>query len=53
LVLEEGKLVGIFSERDYARNVALKGKASKNTLISEVMTSKVITIGPEKLWKIA
>jgi CBS domain-containing protein len=48
LVLEEGKLVGIFSERDYARNVALKGKASKNTLISEVMTSKVITIGPEK-----
>ncbi len=48
LVLEVEKLVGIFSERDYARNVALKGKTAKNTLISEVMTSKVISISPEK-----
>ena len=48
LVLEKEKLVGIFTERDYARNVALKGKTSKDTLISEVMTSKVITVGPDK-----
>ena len=48
LVLEAEKLVGIFTERDYARNVALKGKTSKNTLVYEVMTSEIITIGPEK-----
>lgn len=48
LVLEAEKLVGIFTERDYARNVALKGKTSKTTLVSEAMTSEIITIGPEK-----
>ena len=41
-VIENGKLVGIFSERDYAREVALKEKKSKSTPISEVMTSKLI-----------
>ena len=41
-VIENGKLVGIFSERDYAREVALKEKKSKTTSISEVMTSKLI-----------
>ena len=41
-VLEAGKLVGIFSERDYAREVTLKGKSSKTTKISEVMTTKLI-----------
>lgn len=37
-------LVGIFSERDYARKVALRSKSAKDTLVSEVMTKQVITI---------
>jgi len=44
LVLEDNELIGIFSERDYARKVILKGKASRDTLIRDVMTSKVITV---------
>jgi len=41
-VIENGKLVGIFSERDYAREVALRDKKSRSTSIHEVMTSKLI-----------
>ncbi len=44
VVLEEGKMVGILSERDYARKVILKGKASKETLVRDIMSSKVIHI---------
>lgn len=47
LVTDEGKLAGIFTERDYARRVILKGKASKETLIGEIMTKKLITISQE------
>ncbi|MEQ1486969.1 MAG: CBS domain-containing protein [Methylotenera sp.] len=46
VVLEGEKLVGIFSERDYAREIVLKGKSSKTTAISEVMTTNVLTTKP-------
>ncbi|MDQ4139457.1 MAG: CBS domain-containing protein [Bacteroidota bacterium] len=44
LVIENGKFIGIFTERDYARKVILKGKASKETLIREVMSEHPITV---------
>ncbi|MCF2444207.1 CBS domain-containing protein [Dyadobacter sp. CY345] len=44
LVIEYGELIGIFSERDYARKVILMGRASRDTLIGDVMTDKVITV---------
>ncbi len=47
LVIDNGKLSGIFSERDYARKIVLKGLHSDETLVRDVMTAKVITIDLE------
>jgi CBS domain-containing protein len=47
LVTDDSKLVGIFTERDYARKVILLGKTSKDTLISEIMSQNLITVSPE------
>jgi len=47
LVTRDDKLIGIFSERDYARKVILKGKASKDTTIGELMTREVVYTTPE------
>jgi CBS domain-containing protein len=47
LVIRGSDLVGIFSERDYARKVILKGKHSRETPLEEIMTSDVLTVTPE------
>ncbi len=47
-VLEDERLVGIISERDYARKVILKEKTPMDTLVREIMTERVITVNPEQ-----
>ena len=47
LVTQFDTLIGIVSERDYARKIILKGKESHNTPISEIMTANVVTVGPD------
>ncbi|MCE2997944.1 MAG: CBS domain-containing protein [Cyclobacteriaceae bacterium] len=47
LITENGKLAGIFTERDYARKLILKGKSSKDTPIGELMTPNPFTVSPD------
>ncbi|MBB2146890.1 CBS domain-containing protein [Pedobacter sp. LMG 31464] len=46
LIMDDERLLGIFTERDYARKIILHGKSSKDTLISDAMTTTPITVSP-------
>jgi CBS domain-containing protein len=48
LVMDDGKLVGIITERDYARKIILEGKSSRNSAVSDVMTRKVLCVTPDR-----
>jgi CBS domain-containing protein len=48
LVIDKGQLVGIFSEKDYARKVILEGKSSKETSVGELMTREMYSIAPDR-----
>jgi CBS domain-containing protein len=47
VVLDEGRLAGMFSERDYARKVILLGKVSTKVAVSDIMTPRVLCVGPD------
>ena len=47
LVIDNGKFLGIFTERHYARKLALRGKSSKETQIGEIMTEQPVSVTPE------
>src|ERR1700694_5073669 len=48
LVMQQGVLLGIISERDYARKVILKNRPSHDTPVSDIMTSPVVSVAPEE-----
>jgi CBS domain-containing protein len=48
VVVEDGKVVGLFSERDYARNIVLQGKSSKDTFVKDLMNANPCYVRPEQ-----
>ncbi|MDP1902255.1 MAG: CBS domain-containing protein [Rubrivivax sp.] len=46
MVMDGASLVGVFSERDYTRKIALQGRNSKEALVAEIMTAQVLTVSP-------
>ena len=47
MVMDAGRLVGVFSERDYTRKVALQGRNSRETRVQDIMTRNVVAVGPQ------